>query len=188
MWSRSLSNVSARDTDFSQGLDTPQNRTQLHVATFHFACVEACEALGTASHALSTQPSCIPLGWLLRFFTKFFDIHVLVLHSFLSPCAKRDLCPGNIVDVRGNATRELELVYCFTLDIIPVHWMPGSQALTSVPTQLITDVDSMLPCLDFSSIFPYLPLGCNAFSYRDSAGAHYMIAWILPHWAHIHIF
>ena len=46
----------------------------------------------------------------------------------------------------------LELMYCFALEMKPVHWMPGYQPLISVPTQLITDVDSMLPCLDFYPI------------------------------------
>ena len=43
----------------------------------------------------------------------------------------------------------VELVYCFTLVMILVHWMPGDQSLTSLPTQLIMDVDSIPLCLAF---------------------------------------
>ena len=46
----------------------------------------------------------------------------------------------------------VELMYCFALEMKPVHWMPGDQPLISVPTHLITDVDSMPPCPDFYPI------------------------------------
>ena len=36
----------------------------------------------------------------------------------------------------------VDLVYCFALVVIPVHWMPGDQPLPPHPTQLIMDVDS----------------------------------------------
>ena len=36
----------------------------------------------------------------------------------------------------------VDLVYCFALVVIPVHWMPGDQPLPHKPTQLIMDVDS----------------------------------------------
>ena len=40
----------------------------------------------------------------------------------------------------------VDLVYCFALVVIPVHWMPGDQPLLPppppMPTQLIMDVDS----------------------------------------------
>ena len=46
----------------------------------------------------------------------------------------------------------MKLVYCFALMKIPVHRMSGYQLLTSLPTQLITDVDSMPLCLAFCPI------------------------------------
>ena len=46
----------------------------------------------------------------------------------------------------------MKLVYCFALMKIPVHRMSGYQLLTSLPTQLIMDVDSMPLCLAFYPI------------------------------------
>ena len=46
----------------------------------------------------------------------------------------------------------VKLVYCFALMKIPVHRMSGYQLLTSLPAQLITDVDSMPLCLAFCPI------------------------------------
>ena len=46
----------------------------------------------------------------------------------------------------------MKLVYCFALMKIPFHRMSGYQLLTSLPTQLITDVDSMPLCLAFCPI------------------------------------
>ena len=46
----------------------------------------------------------------------------------------------------------MKLVYCFALMKIPVHRMSGYQLLTSLPAQLITDVDSMPLCLAFCPI------------------------------------
>ena len=174
--------------------------------------MEACNALATASHASTAHSSCILLGWLLRFFTKFFVIHVLVLHSFLSPRAKRDLFPGNIVDIRGNDTRGTDVLFCSRDETRPLD-ARRSTAHLSVPTHFITDVDSMPPCLDFypitGSFSVFTPcMECsfvqglwrpNPFSTTDyflfvrlctlqHGIKAYMIVWILLHSADTHTF
>ena len=63
-----------------------------------------------------------------------------MLHSALSPSIKHAQS-GSIVDIHGNDS--VDLVYCFALVVIPIHWMPGDQPpRPPAPTQLIMDVDS----------------------------------------------
>ena len=42
-----------------------------------------------------------------------------MLHPVLSPCAKHSLCPGNIVDIRGNDTHETGILFCSHEDTRP---------------------------------------------------------------------
>ena len=42
-----------------------------------------------------------------------------MLHPVLSPCAKHSLCPGNIVDIRGNDTHETGILFCSHEDTLP---------------------------------------------------------------------
>ena len=106
----------------------------------------------------------------------------------------------------------VDLVYCFALVVIPVHWMPGDQPLPSMPTQLIMDVDSLPLGLGLypitSGFFMFTPcmkgpfvqgLWCQIFSPGQTIfvcrSVHLAACckrlhnvWILPRSAHIQTF
>ena len=94
--------------------------SQSHVETSHSACREACNALGMASHDPTPQPSCIPLWHLLNFFVTFFDTHLLVLHSALSPSIKHALSVS-IVDIHGNDSCGFGILFCSCGDTRPLN-------------------------------------------------------------------
>ena len=73
------------------------------------------------------------------------NIHLLLLHSSLSSCSKHNLCPGNIVNIRGNDNHGTSILFYSRDDTRPLD--TRDQPLTSLPTQLIMDVDSMPLCL-----------------------------------------
>ena len=106
----------------------------------------------------------------------------------------------------------VDLVYCFALVVIPVHWMPGDQPLPSMPTQLIMDVDSLPLGLGLypitSGFFMFTPcmkgplvqgLWCQIFSPGQTIFVCRFVhlaawckslhnVWILPRSAHIQTF
>ena len=173
--------------------------------------MEACNALATASHAPTAQPSCIPPGWLLRFFTKFFVIHVLVLHSFLSPCAKRDLFPGNIVDIRGNDTRGTEVLLCSRDETRPLDARRSNAHLCANTFDNWCGFHAALPRFlpnnrPVFRIYPLYGMFFRTGTLAPKSSLHerlflfvrlctlqhgvkaYMIVWILAHSTHTHTF
>ena len=106
----------------------------------------------------------------------------------------------------------VDLVHCFALVVIPVHWMPGDQPLPSMPTQLIMDVDSLPLGLGLypitSGFFMFTPcvkgpfvqgLWCQIFSPGQTIFVCRFVhlaawckslhnVWILPRSAHIQTF
>ena len=107
---------------FSQGLDSLKiehncMRKRLILLAWKLATPWLWSLMLSCSHRTTNLYS----AWtIVSFPCNILNIHLLVLHSSLSSCSKHNLCPGNIVNIRGNDNRGTSILFYSRDDTRPL--------------------------------------------------------------------